>query len=485
MLAEPSPFVFPLDRHSPSPLSRQIYQGLRDRMANGQLGPGARLPSTRALAVRLGVARGTVVAAYDQLQLEGYLVPTPGSGTSVASTLPEAAYPRQASPSARSMAGPARWRLPARSQAMEAASAPYDLPGPVRPLRPCLPPIDLFPVERWARTVASVARSLPVQALGYGDPQGYGPLREALAGYLGAARGIRCTPDQIVVTTGSQQALRLAFGALLDPGDQAWVESPGYGGVRTALADAGGIAIPVPVDARGLVVAEGTRRALAARVAVVAPAHQYPCGVTMSLGRRVELLAWAHEQGGWIVEDDYDGAYRYDGAPLSTLHSLDPDGRVIYVGTMSKVLAPALRVGYAVVPPGLVGPFVRAKAAADGGSPGLVQAALAQFITEGDLGRHVRRMRRAAWARRDVLVEALREGGLAVEAPPAGLHLYLPCVETEETVRRAEAAGVTVVAPVRDAPGALAPAGLAVGFAAFREGQIRWAARELARVAAP
>jgi len=367
-----------------------------------------------------------------------------------------------------------------RSRAVEVTTAPYDVPGPIRPLRPCLAPLDLFPRERWARPSSTVVRELPVEAFGYGDPQGYGPLREAIAGYLGTARGVRCSAAQVIITGGSQQALRLAAQVLLDVGDAVWVENPGYCGVRSALAAVGASAVPIPVDQDGLVVAEGVRLSPEARMAVVAPAHQYPLGVTMGLARRVELLSWAHTRSGWIVEDDYDGEYRYAGDPLATLHSLDPKGRGLYIGTMSKVLAPALRIGYVVVPPGLVAPFVRAKEVADGHAPTLVQATLARFIEDGDFGRHLRRMRRAAAARRDVLVTALREGGLDVDAPPAGLQLYIDGgSDAAEIAERAATAGVTVVAPAREDS---ATTGLVLGFAAFRDGQIQWAARELLRV---
>ena len=462
---------------SPVALHRQLADGLRARMADGRLGPGQRLPSTRALAADLGVARGTVVAAYDQLQAEGYLAARTGAGTFVADALPEAFFLRArpaAPPTDAAEAEPPV--VSARARAVAQAAAPYDIPGPVRPLRPCLAPLDRFPTEAWARRTAATVRELPTEALGYGDPQGYGPLREALAGYLGAARGVRCTADQIVVTGGSQQALRLVAQVLLDAGDRAWVESPGYGGVRAALADVGAEAVAVPVDDEGLVVAEGVRRAPGARLAVVAPAHQFPLGVTLSHARRAALLDWAETRGGWIVEDDYDGEYRYDGPPLATLHALDPR-RVLYVGTVSKVLAPALRIGYVVAPPGLVGPLVRAKAAADGHGPTLAQATLAGFIADGSFGRHLRRMRRAAASHRDVLVDALREGGLDVTPPVAGLHLHLPLPPTppaDLVVERAAAKGVTVVAAQGERG-----AGLALGFAAFRAGQIRWAVRQL------
>ncbi|GAB5534882.1 MAG: PLP-dependent aminotransferase family protein [Rubricoccaceae bacterium] len=483
MPPRPSPglLTVPLDPSAPDTLHRQLYEGLRVRMVDGRLRPGQRLPASRTLAADLDVARGTVVAAYDQLLIEGYIVSRPGAGTFVADALPEDFFlstderTGETSPGAVSPA-----RSSERSRAVVAASIPYDVPGSVRPLRPCLAPIDQFPRDRWAKLSAALVRELPVEALGYGDPQGYGPLREAIAEYLGAARGVRCSASQILITGGSQQALWLAAQVLLDVGNSVWVEDPGYGGVRVALATVGADAVPVPVDADGLVVNEGIRLAPNARMAVVAPAYQYPLGVTMSLSRRVELLRWAHARGGWIVEDDYDGEYRYAGDPLATLHSLDPEGRVLYIGTLSKVLAPALRMGYIVVPPGLVESFVRAKDAANGHAPTLAQATLARFIDEGDFGRHLRRMRRTAASRRDALVNALRKGGLAVDAPPAGLQLYLDRgPDASEVEGRAAVAGITVVAPAREGS---APTGLVLGFAAFREGQIRWAARELLRV---
>ena len=473
MLPEPGALAIPLD--GDGPLHRRLAEGLRRAVRAGALRRGQRLPSTRALAADVGVARGTVVAAYDQLVAEGYLRASHGAGTFVADAVPEDFFRAAEGDGPAPSGAPTSARLAARARDVADAAAPYAVPGPVRPLRPCLAPVDLFPVDLWGRLAASVLRDLPAEALGYGDPQGYGPLREALAAYLGAARGVRCTADQVVVTGGSQQAIRLAAEVLLDPGEAAWVEAPGYGGVRTALAAVGVEAVPVPVDTGGLVMAAGPA---GARLAVVAPAHQYPLGVTMGLGRRAELLAWAHETGGWVVEDDYDGEYRYEGAPLETLHALDGGRRVVYVGTVSKVLAPALRVGYLVAPPGLAGAFARARAAADGHGPTLAQATLARFMDDGHFGRHLRRMRRTAERRRDVLVAALAEGGLRVPTPEAGLHLHVPLADDGGAAERAARAGVTVVA-TGAAPDGPCVHGLALGFAAFREGQIRWAARRL------
>ena len=474
-LPEPGALAVVLDGGG-GPLYRQLAEGLRRAVRAGTLRPGQRLPSTRTLAADVGVARGTVVAAFEQLAAEGYLTTTRGAGTYVADAVPEDFF-RSAGDAAPPSSPPVP-RLAERARRVSAAAAPYDVPGPVRPLRPCLGPVDLFPAALWGRLSTAVLREQPSEAFGYGDPQGHGPLREAIAAYLGAARGVRCAPDQVVVTGGSQQAIRLAAEVLLDTGEGAWVEAPGYGGVRTALAAIGAEAVPVPVDAEGLVVQAGLDREPNARMAVVAPAHQYPLGVTMSLARRAELLSWAHGHGGWVVEDDYDGEYRYQGAPLETLHALDGGQRVVYVGTMSKVLAPALRVGYLVAPPGLVGAFVRARAAADGHGPTLGQATLARFMDDGHFGRHLRRMRRTAAGRRDALVAALAEGGLRVPAPAAGLHLHLPLADDVGAAERAARAGVTVVA-TGAAPDGPRVHGLALGFAAFREGQIRWAARRL------
>jgi len=287
------------------------------------------------------------------------------------------------------------------------------------------PSLDAFPFTAWSRLVARHSRRLPRRLMKYGSPMGDLPLRQALASYLGAARAVRCEAEQIMVVGGSQQALEIAARVLVDPGQAVWVEEPGYGGARDALALAGARLVPVPVDDEGLDVAAGRRASARARCAVVTPSHQYPLGATMSASRRLQLLDWAESAGAWIVEDDYDSEYRYDTQPVSALQGLDRNARVVYIGTFSKVLFPALRVGYIVVPPDLVDRFAAVREAMDIFPPTLHPAVLADFIGEGHFARHLRRTSLLYRERRRVLVESLRALGprWRIAGAEAGLHL--------------------------------------------------------------
>ena len=317
-------------------------------------------------------------------------------------------------------------------------------------------------------------------------------MREAISGYLGARRAARCSPEQVVVVSGSQQALDLAARVLLDPGDAAWVEDPGYAGARAALAGAGARLVPVPVDDDGLDVSAGKEREPDARLAYVTPSHQYPLGPTMGLGRRLELLRWASGAGAWIVEDDYDGEYRYGGRPLEALQGLDTGGRVVYVGTFSKVLFPALRLGYLVVPPDLVDAFVAARELSDRGSPVIEQSVLADFIAEGNFARHVRRMRALYASRQEALVEAAKQelsGLLNIGPAEAGMHLVgsLPWgADDREASRRATSYGVEAppvsAYAMKGAPYPENPhrPGLLLGYAALTEAEILRGVRRLA-----
>ncbi len=354
-----------------------------------------------------------------------------------------------------------------------------------------MPALDHFPFEIWARLMLRHWRGSSPTLLSYGDPAGYGPLRAAIAEYLIAARGVRCIPEQVIVVAGSQQGLDLAARVLLDIGDQVWQEDPGYVGARGALTSAGAEVVPVPVDREGLDVAAGIARCPNARLAYITPSHQYPLGVTMSLPRRLALLEWAQRAGAWVLEDDYDGEYRYTGRPLPSLQGLDTDNRTVYLGTLSKTLFPALRLGYMIVPLDLVDAFVAAKALADRHAPSVEQAVLADFITEGHFARHVRRTRMLYAARQAALLDAAQRelaGLLEVDPAEAGMHLvgYLPAgVDDRAASRRAAAHHV-------DAPAlsafALAPqprGGLLLGYAAVDEAEIYAGARRLALALRP
>jgi GntR family transcriptional regulator/MocR family aminotransferase len=352
-----------------------------------------------------------------------------------------------------------------------------------------MPGLDLFPFEVWRKLEARHWRRREVP-LGYGGAAGHPPLRELLCAYLQASRGVRCMPEQIVITNGSQQALYLLAQLLLAPGEGVWLESPGYQGALAPFAVAGARICPVPVDAEGMDVAYAAARYPDARMAFATPSHQLPLGATMSLARRLELLRWAEAKRAWIVEDDYDSEYRHTGPPLASLQGMDRAGSVIYVGTLSKVLFPALRLGYVVAPPALAAPLARAKAVVDRHSPIVPQAVLADFIQEGHFARHIRRTRDAYGERRIAMLEALdsrMRGILACGPSDAGLDLCVGLMNglgEEEAVARASAAGVDVrslsyyVNPAAG-PDCAVPPGMLLGFSAFTPAQIRAGVRRL------
>jgi GntR family transcriptional regulator / MocR family aminotransferase len=387
-------------------LWRWLYTELRAAILDGRLRPGSRLPSTRSLSAQYQLSRGTVVAAFDQLQAEGYTHTEVGSGTFVTSGLPDP--PLQISRSKPAPALPlSTATLNRRAKEMlkgiEVLPAPHSIGKAFRPYEPA---IDLFPVELWARVAARVLRRAPRSLYGHGSAAGYLPLRRAIAEYVGTSRGVRCLPEQIIVTSGAQQALDLIGRFLLDPGDPVWMEDPGYSGAWQTLRAAGARIIPVPIDQDGLSVSAGRKLSPRAKLAYVTPANQFPLSVTMSADRRMELLNWAAGAGAWIVEDEYDAEYRYHGRPVAALQSLDRSGAVIYVGTFTKMLFNALRLGFMVLPERLVGAFEAARTFVDRHPPTLDQAILAEFITEGHFGHHVRRMRQTYSERMSILKEA-------------------------------------------------------------------------------
>lgn len=485
-------------------LSRQVYEQIRAAVLDGRLSPGMRLPSTRALAREAGCSRNTVMAGYEQLLAEGYLEGQPGSGTFVSPILPEEMLTARASPST---GGPsAKTAAPPKISRRGAELLALSLSGPAlrrsaghrRAFVPGLPENGLFPFSTWGKLVGRFWSNPPESALRHGDPAGQPALRAAIAEYLRVARGVKLAPEQVFVTSGAQQALDLAVRMLLDPGDEVWLEEPGYAGLRGPPLAAGARLVPVPLDGEGLVVAEGRRRAPNARLAVVAPAHHYPLGVTLSLTRRLELLDWARDAGAWIVEDDFDSEYHYASKPLASLQSLEPeDGRVLYLGSFSKVLFPSLRVGYLVVPRSLIDSFAKARAALDDHPALALQPALAGFISEGHFAAYVRRMRTLYAARQEALLDAARvylDGLLEVSAQPGGLHLVARLhhdlssrMDDREASHRADAHGI--VAPAlsanyfwaSEASGTRGDRqGLLLGYAAVTDAEMPAAVRRLA-----
>ena len=418
-----------LDRRNKSPIYRQLYDWFRSAVIEGRMRPGQRVPSTRSIAAELQISRISVFNAYEQLHSEGYLETFVGSGTCVARTIPDDAFrpssarSRKRSPQVIADSGPRR--VSARALAL--------LNVPLEPwlhnlgaFRVSLPALDYFPIEVWSKLVARHSRRLSRAIMAYGDRMGYLPFREANAEYLSTFRGVRCDSSQILITTGSQQALQISAQVLLDSSDQVLMEDPGYPGARLAFTSAGAQLIPVPVDGEGMIVPQIIGRRGHPRVAYVTPSHQYPLGMTMSAARRMSLLKWAVRSGSWLIEDDYDSEYRFGSRPIASLQGLDMHGRVIYVGTLSKVLFPALRLGYVVVPKDLVPAFSAARDAADIFSSTLYQAVLTDFICEGHFARHIRRMRMLYMDRRKAIVNAIRaQMGdiLEVIGAEAGMHL--------------------------------------------------------------
>jgi GntR family transcriptional regulator / MocR family aminotransferase len=368
-----------------------------------------------------------VLNAYEHLMAEGYLSGTVGKGTFVSHTLPILCVSEKRHPAPQ--AGRPLRALSARGQAFIGPPTTLNIhEGSPKAFRIGMPGLGLFPFEVWARLEARRWRR-PPHELGYSEPAGYRPLREALAAYLGASRGVQCDPGQIVITSGSQQALFLIATLLLAPGDAAWIEDPGYRGISASLHAAEARICPVPVDEEGLSVHYARNAYPDAKLVYVTPSHQLPLGVTMSLARRLELLAWAKENKAWVVEDDYDSEYRYTGPPLASLQSLDNAGCVIYVGTLSKVLFPGLRLGYMVLPPALVDAFVQARAILDRHAAIVPQIVLADFINEGHFGRHIKRTREAYAERRATLLESIEHHlGEYLRPGPADAGLQLSTI---------------------------------------------------------
>ncbi|MDE2572805.1 MAG: PLP-dependent aminotransferase family protein, partial [bacterium] len=439
--------LIPLDRAAATPLHRQVYRGLREAILAGRLLPGQAVPSTRALAAEMELSRNTVQAAFDQLISEGYLEGRVGAGTRVAATLPAELLARRRAPP--SPAQPRAPRLSRRGMAMAQSAAPSigaALSG--RAFHPGIPAVDAFPFDVWSRYVARRLRGCDGRLAGYGDPAGEPSLRESIALHLRTTRAVACESAQVIVTEGTQQTLDLIARAVFDEGDALWVEDPGYPGARAAFGSAGLKLVAVPIDAYGIDVAAGRRRSPRASGVYVTPSHQYPLGGVQSLARRLELLAWARESDAWVIEDDYDSEFRFGGHPLASLQGLDEDGRVLYVGTFSKVLFPALRLGYVIVPPAYAETFARARAATARCAAAPVQAALADFMRDGLFAAHLRRMRSIYTERRACFLEELdrRLRGIA-EPRDSGTGLHVTCMLSEDVddcllARRAREAGV-------------------------------------------
>jgi GntR family transcriptional regulator/MocR family aminotransferase len=403
--------ISPLDPTAAEPFYRQIYDRVRGAISSGVLKPGDRIPSARALTKELGLARGTIETAYSLLAAEGYIqargqagtIVTPGlkARTPIASTMP---------------------------QSNSGISAPSFRPDSILPFQMGLPALDVFPRKIWARLGARCVRAMQPSDMVHPSVYGLQLLRTEIAAYLQLSRGINCSPSQVFVTSGYRHTMELIAHSLLKAGDRVWLEDPGYPPTRELLGHMLIAAVSVPVDREGMVISDGIKVAPRARAAVVTPAHQSPLCVSLSLPRRLALLDWAARNNAWIIEDDYDGEYRYVSRPLPALKSLDRDGRVLYAGTFSKVLFPSIRLAYLVVPETQVERFEQITQAFAGGSPELTQAIVTAFITEGHFARHIQRMRKLYAERREATaagLESVLGKHMRIDSQPGGMHLIL------------------------------------------------------------
>jgi GntR family transcriptional regulator / MocR family aminotransferase len=392
-------------------LYRQVYERFRGAIGSGTLKPGDRIPAARALAKELGVARGTIEAAYSLLAAEGYIQPRGQAGTIVTPGL------KLGTPVRRPIARPDR-----------DTSTPSFRPDSILPFQMGLPALDMFPRKIWARLSARCVRAMQAAEMVHPSVYGLAALRAEIAAYLQVSRGISCSPSQVFVTSGYRHSVELIARALLEPGNRVWVENPGYPPTRELLSQMNIAAVSIPVDRDGVVISEALKLAPRARAAVVTPAHQSPLCVSLSLPRRLQLLDWAARNSAWIIEDDYDGEYRYVSRPLPALKSLDRDGRVLYAGTFSKVLFPGIRLAYLVVPESQVERFEQTLQVFAAGSPHLTQAIVTAFMAEGHFARHIQRMRKLYGERRratGAALEIVLGKYMLLDSPPGGMHLIL------------------------------------------------------------
>ena len=466
-----------LDRGSRKSISVQLYLALRDVILSGGLRAGERLPATRTLAKETGVSRTTVIDAIDRLVSEGMLVSKVGSGTFVSDTLDRERPP----PVSDRGAAPAGSQ-PRLSYAISHAGGSFArrawLPHRGGSFVTALPALEAFPMAHWSRISARLMRGDRGVMMGYGEPKGYAPLRRAIAMHLSALKGMSCDPGQIFVTCGAQHAFSLIGQLLLNPGDRVWMENPGASGARNAFLAEGAELVPVSVDDEGLVVRDGLEKAPHFRLAFVTPSHQQPLGHVMSLSRRFELLKAAEDAQAVVVEDDYDSEFHFGSAPQPALSSIDAHQRVIYVGTFSKSLFPALRLGFIVVPPRMVEAFDRLFMDWVSGPPTMTQAVAADFMDEGHFATHIRLMRRLYKARYEALIEAAASlrGAVEVQETTGGFHtpaLLADGIDEARVVAQAAQRGVTLAPLARYCLAPVQKGGLVLGFGSASPEDIR------------
>ena len=470
-------------KKSSVPAYRWLYASLRAEILSGRLRPGARLPSTRDFARQYGLARGTIVNAFEQLKSEGYLAGSLGSGTYVSKVLPEKLFHVASGQAAKPKREGNRQRVISDYAQRAKLFGGYEN-RPIRAFRSNLPALDLFPTTLWTKITLRCLRRISRRHLMGCDPLGYIPLRQAVAEYLSRSRGVRCVPEQVAIISGVQEALDLTARLLLNPGGRVCVENPGYPGALQAFRAFGAKIVAVGVDNEGIAVRQLPSRGI--RLTYVTPGHQFPLGTTMSLARRLQLLEWARKSGAMIFEDDYDGEYRYSGRPIPALQGLDGSGLVFYAGSFSKLLFPALRLGYVVIPSDLVHHFEAIQSLTSRHAPLLEQIVLSDFIAEGHFGRHLRRMREIYAQRLSVLLEQTRlrlTGLLEISSVEAGLQTVgFLCggIDAESAAAAATRRGVDVTPVARYTHGSPVPEALQLGFAALDLNEIRRGVRELA-----
>ncbi len=453
-------------RASGRSLPVQLYWEIRTNILSGKLPRGSRVPASRDMASLYGVSRGTVVTAYEQLIAERYLQARKGTGTFVSiklpETLPQGAY---------------------KSRALPPPQKEHE-----RPFCFHEPALRSFPMDVWARVAASRLRRVPTEMLAGGDAFGYAPLREAVVDYLHRSRGVVCRPEQVVITSGTNQSLDLVLRTILRPEEAVWMEDPGYPGAVAALRNAGARVVPVRVDELGLDPRHGVRQDPAATAVYLTPARQFPLGMTMPLERRLAVIQWARQARAYILEDDYDSEFRYDGKPVPAMQGLDPSGRVILMGSFNVTLFPALRLAYMVIPETLIDPVRTTRAALDRFPPTLEQAVLCDFLTDGHFSRHLRQMRMLYGARLETLRTAsdrYLKGAVSLPDIHSGLHIpaHLTGVADARVVEdRASKQGLDVCALQRFQIRRRDINALLLGFAAFEERVIREGVRKLAAV---
>lgn len=477
-----------IDYKSDIPLNRQIYLQIRDQILDGSLPCATKIPATREIARRYEVARMTVNVAYEQLELEGYVVSKPGAGTFVSDNLNLLDSTDSAGELVLS-----DWAIRMRksNQLVNGDSGRHFGENNHQNIE-----IDfgfgrsfsnIFPFDTWRKLLARYLSTDDALLSRYGSVGGFGPLRESIASYVGRQRGVNCQPEQVFIVSGIQQALDILGRLLINPGNEVLVETPGYVNASRLFRSHGAQLRPIPVDENGF----QTSRIPAdcnARLVFVTPSNQFPHGGAMPLQRRLELIHWAKERNAYIIEDDYDGELRYVGSPISALQGLDHSGRVIYLGTFSKVLLPALRLGYVILPIALCKPFLQAKMLMDRGAPTLTQAAIADFINEGHFERHLRNLRKLYADRRQTLIQAIQKhlnGHVSFADHPAGFHLMLYLnqdANEKQIIQEARTRGVAVYAGSPYHLGERKPPSLVIGFSDLEDAQIEEGIKRLGYV---